>query len=134
MDVFRGQKTENILIVLKDNNILLGRVPSNMTHIFQPFDFTVNGTFKTCMRKKFSEWYSRQILHALENGCEVMDTKVDVKLTIMKPLYAKWLSEFYNYINCSDGQEITRNGWLRAGITDAIKMGHFKITFTRSFS
>ena len=134
MDVFRGQKTENILIVLKDNNILLGRVPSNMTHIFQPFDFTVNGTFKTFMRKKFSEWYSRQILHALENGCEVMDTKVDVKLTIMKPLYAKWLSEFYNYINFSDGQEITRNGWLRAGITDAIKMGDFKITFTRSFS
>ena len=29
----------------------------------------------------------------------------------------------YNYINSSDGQEITRNGWLRAGIADAIKMG-----------
>ena len=38
-----------------------------------------------------------------------MDAKVDVNLTIMKPLHAKWLSEFYNYINSSDGQEITRN-------------------------
>ena len=36
-----------------------------------------------------------------------MDLKVDVKLTIMKPLHAKWLSEFYNYINSSNGQEIT---------------------------
>ena len=52
-----------------------------------------------------------------------MDVKVDVKLIIRKPLHAKWLSELYNYINSSDGQEITRNGWLRAGITDAIKMG-----------
>ena len=39
-----------------------------------------------------------------------MDAKVDVNLTIMKPLHANWLSEFYNYINSSDGQEITRNG------------------------
>ena len=75
------------------------------------------------MRKNLSEWYSKKILQALENGCEVMDAKVDVKLTIMKPLHAKWLSEFYNYINSSDGQEITRNDWLRAGIADAIKMG-----------
>ena len=75
------------------------------------------------MRKRFSELYSRQILHALEHGCEVMDPKVDVKLTIMKLLHAKWLSEFYNYINSSDGHEITRNGCLRAGNTDAIKMG-----------
>ena len=56
-----------------------------------------------------------------------MDVKVDVKITIMKALHAKWLSEFYNYINSSDGQEITCNGWLRAGITDAIKMRSSKL-------
>ena len=116
MDVF-------VLTVLKDSNILLVRVPANMTHIFQPLDLTVNETFGTFMHKKFSKWYSTQILHALENGCEPMDAKVSVKLTNMKPLHAKWLSEFYNYINSSDGHEITRNGCLRAGNTDAIKMG-----------
>ena len=45
----------------------------------------------------------------------------------MKPLHAKWLSECYNYISSSDGQKIKRNGWLRAGITDAIKMGTSKL-------
>ena len=45
----------------------------------------------------------------------------------MKRLHAMWLSEFYNCINSSDGQEITRNGCLRAGITDAIKMGSSKL-------
>ena len=79
------------------------------------------------MRKKFPEWCSRQILHALENGCEPTDAKVNFKLTNMKPLNAKQLSEFYNNINCSDGHETTRNGCLRAGITDAIKMGSLKL-------
>ena len=79
------------------------------------------------MCRKFPEWCSRQILHALENGCEPTDAKVNVKLTNMKPLNPKWLSEFYNNINCSDGHEITRNGCLRAGITDAIKKGSLKL-------
>ena len=48
-------------------------------------------------------------------------------LSYYKTTTAKWLSEFYNYISSLDGQEITRNGWLRAGITDAIKMGSSKL-------
>ena len=55
MDVFRGQMTEDVLNVLKENNILLVRVPANMTHLFQPLDLTVNGIFKAFMRKRFSE-------------------------------------------------------------------------------
>ena len=132
IDVFQGQMTEDVSTVLKDNNILLVQVPANMRHIFQPFDLMVNGTFKTFMRK-FSEWYSTQTLHALENGSEVIDIKVDVKLTIMEPLYAKWLSEFYNHISSLDGQEITQNGWLRAGITDAIKMWSSKLPSLNPF-
>ena len=34
-----------------------------------------------------------------------------------------WLSDFYNYIKSSDGQEIIRNGCLRSGAADAIKIG-----------
>ena len=49
MDVFRGQMTEDVLNVLKENNILLVRVPANMTHLFQPLDLTVNGTSKAFM-------------------------------------------------------------------------------------
>ena len=76
--------TEDVLTVLKDNNMLLVQVPANMTHIFQLLDLTVNGIFKTFIRKKFSKWYSSQILHALENRCEVMDVKVDAKGRLMQ--------------------------------------------------
>ena len=74
-----------------------------MAQNFQPLDLTVNGIFKTFMRERFSEWYSRKIIHALENGCEEKDVKVDVKLTIMKALHGKWFFEYYNYIISSDG-------------------------------
>ena len=87
MDVFRGQKTEYVLTVLKDNNILLVRVPANMTHIFQLLDLTVNGTFKLFTRKKFSKWRNRQILRALENGCEIMDAKTDAKLKLVSAIF-----------------------------------------------
>ena len=52
MDVFRGQMTAYVLTFLKDNNILLVRVPANMMHIFQPLQLTVSAS-KTFMRKKF---------------------------------------------------------------------------------
>ena len=42
MDVFHGQMTNEVISLLKENNIILIRVPANMTHIFQPLDLTVN--------------------------------------------------------------------------------------------
>ena len=50
MDIFRAQMTEDILTVLKNNNILLVRIPVNMMHISQPFHLMVNGIFKTFIR------------------------------------------------------------------------------------
>ena len=38
IDVFRGQMTQSVLGLLKENDILQVRVPNNMTHIFQPLD------------------------------------------------------------------------------------------------
>ena len=122
MDVFRGQMTEDVLTILKD--ILLVLAPANMKHISSSLIWRWMEHSKPLWAKSFP----RQILHVLENGCEVMDAKVDVNLTIMKPLHAKWLSEFYNYINSSDGQEITRNGWkmlLRWRVQNYLHSGLF---------
>ena len=51
----------------------------------------------------------------------------------MNPLHPKWLSTFFNKISSTDGQEITRNSWLRSGITDPIKMGSSKLHSVESF-
>ena len=56
MDVFSGQMTSEVLNLLSQNDILLVRVPPNMTHLYQPLGLTINGHFKSFMKKRFSEW------------------------------------------------------------------------------
>lgn len=49
VDVFRGQMTQEITILLRENNIICVTVPNNMT-LFQPHDLTVNGHCKSFMK------------------------------------------------------------------------------------
>ena len=46
--------------------------------------------------------------------------KIDVKLTFIKPLQTEWLSDFYNYTESSDGQEVIQNDCFRSGTAEAI--------------
>ena len=62
-----------------------------MAQLFQPFDLTVNKVAKDFTRKKFLEWFSRQISIGLENGQELEDTEIDYCLSFLKPLHATWL-------------------------------------------
>ena len=57
-DVFRSQTTDKIFKVLKDNHILVTKVPANMTHLFQPLDLTVNRAAKDYTKQKFSDWFT----------------------------------------------------------------------------
>lgn len=126
-DVFRGQTTDKILNVLKDNHLLVTKVPANMTHLFQPLDLTVNKAAKDYTRDKFSDWFTRQINTGLENGQELDDIEVDYRLSVLKPLHAKWLISFYNHMTTTKGQEVISNGWKKSGIYDAITLGSNKL-------
>ena len=60
MDVFRGQITDDVISLLRDNNIHYVLVPNNMTQLFQPLDLTVNKHCKSYLKRLFSEWYAQQ--------------------------------------------------------------------------
>ena len=49
-------------------NIFFETVPNNMTHLFQPFDLTVNGYRLSFMKKKFAEWFAQQFYKQLTLG------------------------------------------------------------------
>ena len=91
MDVFKGQLTSKVLKVLKDNHILLQSVPANFTYLFQPLDVQggTNGFVKRLMKKKFSEWYTGKIMQGLDEGKQLAEIEVPLKLSIVKPLHAK---------------------------------------------
>ena len=122
MDVFRGQMTEEVTSLLHDNNVLLARVPSNMTHLFQSLDLTVNGHCEAYTKSK-SAVVSEANGNALFQGKKVEEIGISFRLTTIKPLHAKWLMEFYNHITSEAGSKIIINGWKASGIYDAIKMG-----------
>ena len=134
MDVFRGQMTEEVTSLLHDNNVLLVRVPSDMTHLFQPLDLTVNGHCKAYMKSKFAEWYRKQMENASFQGKKVEEIEISFRLTTIKLLHAKWLMEFYNHITSEAGSKIIINGWKASGIYDAIKMGESALPSIDPFS
>ena len=53
-DVFKGQVTQPVLDLLKQNNIAIVFVPANMTHLFQPLDLTVNGYAKNIAKRSLT--------------------------------------------------------------------------------
>ena len=91
MDVFRGQITDDVISLLRDNNIHYVLVPNNMTQLFQPLDLTVNKHCKSYLKRLFSEWYAQQIENQLSLGKKVEEIKIEFRLTTLKPLHAKWL-------------------------------------------
>ena len=122
-DVLQGQTTDKFLDVLKDNNILSTKIPPNMTHVFQLLDLTVNKFAKYFKKGMFSTWLSRQISLGLESGVELDNIEVDYRLSVLKSLHAKWLVELYNHMPTDEGKEVVANGWKKADIFDAIRLG-----------
>ena len=74
------------------------------------------------MKEKFSTWYSEQISQALENGDKLENINIPFKITVLKPLHAKWLVEFYSHIKSGEKREIITRGFERVGITHALKL------------
>ena len=115
-DVFKGQMTQPVLDKLESLNLELVPVPANMTHFFQPLDLTVNGSAKKFLRARFTEYYADSVREQIDNGKQLEDIDVDFRLSVIKPLHAKWLIALYNYLTTNKGMEIIAKGWKKAGI------------------
>ena len=113
-DVFRGQMTDKVKERLTELNIECVYVPANMTHFFQPLDLTVNGCAKQRMRKQFVTYYSSAVKQQLDSGKQLEDIEVDFRLSVLRPLHAKWLVELFNFFylyqrqgsNCQGVEEV----------------------------
>ena len=126
MDVFKGQMTDTVKKVLKENRILLEKVPANLTYLFQPLDVQggPNGYVKRMMKNKFILWYADQIDQALDAGTTLSNIEVSLKLSTVKPLHAKWILELYNHMTSAEGKKkVCLKGWDVVGISDAVRKG-----------
>ncbi len=117
-DIFKGQKTTTVSKLIEENNCAVVYVLANMTNYFQPLDLTVNGPAKQFLKTKFEEWYARQIEAQLNRGIDIYSVDVPRKLSIMKPVHAKWLIGLYDYLRNS--RAMIMKGFDMAGINDAL--------------
>ena len=92
--------------VYTGSNILIVNVPRNMTKYYQPLDLTVNGYSKRFLKNKFNEWYSFQVSKQLAEGVMLENVQVKLNLTILKPIHAGWLVEFYNHMTTDKSCDI----------------------------
>ncbi len=65
------------------------------------------------MRAQFQEWYAEQIQQQVDGKLE--KKPVDLKLSIVKPLAAKWFVQLSDYLKSKP--DIITNGFKGAGIT-----------------
>ena len=112
MNVFKSQMTEAVIKVSSDNNIVLPTVPANFTHLFQPLDVQEgpNGYAKRFMKGRFIEWYTEQTTQAMDADQKLNSVDIKLKLSINKPLHAKWVIELYNEMTSGDDRELCLKG------------------------
>uniref|UniRef100_A0A1X7UUQ0 DDE-1 domain-containing protein n=1 Tax=Amphimedon queenslandica TaxID=400682 RepID=A0A1X7UUQ0_AMPQE len=116
-DEFKGQFTDEILMQLEENNIFYVVVPANCTDRLQPLDVSVNRPAKEFLRSKFGEWYAEKVAMQMKDAGSV--TPIDLKLSEMKPIGARWMMELYDYFKAKP--EIIINGFKAAGILNILK-------------
>ena len=117
-NVFKEQTTSAVNDLQKKNDIIARHVPNNQTNLFQPLEIFVNKSAKCFIAEKYQEWYATKVLQQLNRGVAAHNVKVDVKLSIMKPLHAKWITEMYHHLKRSKQIEIS--GFRKVNITKAV--------------
>ena len=118
-DVFRGHLLPEVDEVLEENKLLKVVVPSNCTDRLQPLDLSANKALKDQLRSSFQQWYAQQVSKQLQQGKNLEDVNVDMRLSVVKELQAKWMVSAYDYLHANP--QIGINGFKEAGIVAAIE-------------
>lgn len=80
------------------------------------------------MPQEAQSWYSQEIVKQMEAGKWFHKIKVDVRFSPVKPLHAKWIVKFYDYVRGK--HRFIKNDWRESGITlnrhnEKINLGPF---------
>ena len=94
-----------------------------MKHLLQPLDLTANASLKKIEKIAFSKYFSSSIMEALKKDPthNVTAIKVDLRLSVLKPLLANLLKEAYQFFESLNRKEVILNGWRAARIMATLR-------------
>ena len=100
-------------------------IPHNLTNKFQPLDISVSKATKSFISDKYNFWLTNEVPQQFRAGKTAGNVKVCLKLSVIKPLHAKWIVDLYNTLK--DDKEMAINGFRSAGITEAIENSKYMV-------
>ena len=72
--------------------------------------------FKLELKACFTKWYAGLVKEQLEHGVELGAIKPDLRISILKPLHARWLMEAIAKVR----SDVIVNGFEKSGIKESI--------------
>ena len=100
-DVYKAHRDQKIFTLLEENNIFYRFVPASCTGKLQPLDADggVNFKLKHFFKQEVTLWYGKQIAEALNEGKEIGEINIDLKLLSLKPLHANWFLSAFDQLS-----------------------------------
>ena len=90
MDTFKGRLDNDQMRKLCAKNYFgIVIISCNLTNKFQQLDISVNKTVKSFISEKNNSWLASEVSKQLRAGKATADVKVSLKISVIKPLYAK---------------------------------------------
>ena len=106
-DRFKGQYTDDVLQILKENHIDTLLIPASCTDLLQPLDVSVNKSAKVFLQKKIPALVFRASVFPTSKKLDEVKP-VNLHLNVVKSLGAKWLMEMYDHFKSNP--QIILNG------------------------
>ena len=117
-DVFKGQWTDKLKILIEKHHGKMVPVIHNMTNYFQPLDLKVNGSCQLLHQNNAQIWYAELVQPQIFKGIAPERVSIDLKISLVKPIQTKWVNQYYVHIHTNKD---IKNGWRRSGITKGTK-------------
>ena len=72
---------------------------------------------KKKLKAKFIDWYASDVSEKLRNGTPLEDIKVNLNISVLKPMHARWMVEVLE--DLGQDQAIIITDFNKAGILEA---------------
>ncbi|KAK3084641.1 hypothetical protein FSP39_016716 [Pinctada imbricata] len=113
-DVYKAHRGDKLRALLEKNYIKCAYVPAACTDQLQPLDILPNGVFKRTMKQCFEDRYADETATQIRKGVAISDIKIDLRLSIVKPLHANWLLKSVDKLRNSE--DLIKTAWSKCGI------------------
>ena len=136
IDVYKAHKTEDVIQAFRKCGFEIVYVPGNTTSELQPLDLSVNSCLKRELKQRFTSWYADKVcsamkIHRDDDTAAVASISPDLRLSLLKPLHAKWLIQSFETVSCRS--DLIQRGWQQAGVCTALSLdgkGNVKFEMT----